>query len=271
MQNSQTTEAQPKQQAAEQVESRIAEQTRQQTSAQSNNQLAEEVTENVAESSPDYPDTNKNESNDQASERLTRDIIRRKALELADEDGIENLTIRKLAKALNKTPMALYRHYDSIDEIKQAVLALALEEVDAEPIPGERWDDTLRRTMTSIRQVHLNHARAHLHLVQAPAWSPALSRHTERIQKLHHDQGIPEDLLTRMWRIVDAFLAGFEVNEGMQIEEHYDSPLENRPSWFETAEKAYSDQAFQDGIDIIIAGVYNLAAPDPCDWHTPER
>ena len=207
----------------------------------------------------------------QSDERLTKNIIRKKALELADEEGIENLSIRKLAKALNKTPMALYRHYGSIDEIKQAVFALAFEEVDADPIPGERWDETLRRTMASIRQVHLNHAHAHLHLVQAPAWSPALIRHTERIQKLHHDQGMPEDVLTRVWRIVDAFLTGFNANEGMQIEGHYDSDPKNRPSWFETAEKAYSDQAFQDGIDIIIAGIRNLAAPDPCNWHTPDN
>ena len=82
---------------------------------------------------------------------------------------------------------------------------------------------------------------------------------------------MPEDVLTRAWRIVDAFLTGFNANEGMQIEGHYDSDPKNRPSWFETAEKAYSDQAFQDGIDIIIAGIRNLAAPDPCNWHTPDN
>lgn len=260
-----------KQLVRQDLEQQTAARSNQQFTGQPSQQFAAQTTEKAVMPTPDRPGANKDERSVQTPERLTRDIIRRKALELADEDGIENLTIRKLAKALNKTPMALYRHYESIDEIKQAVLALAFEEVDADPIPGERWDDTLRRTMTSIRQSHLNHARAHLHLINAPAWSPALIRHTERIQKLHRDQGIPEDILTRAWRIVDAFLAGFEVNEGVQMEEHHDSPLENRPSWFETADKAYSDQAFHDGIEIIIAGIRNLAAPDPCDWHTPEE
>ena len=204
---------------------------------------------------------------------LSREIIRAKALEMADREGIENLSIRKIAKALGKTPMALYRHYDSIDEIRQAALALAFEAVDADPIPGERWDDTVRRTTASIRQVHLNHLKAHLHLVHAAALDPGLARHTERIQKLHHDQGIPEDILSRAWRIIDAFLSGFNANECMEIEGHEQRPSspENRPPWFETTEKAYSDQAFHDGIEIIIAGIKNLAAPDPCNWHTPSE
>ena len=48
---------------------------------------------------------------------LTREEILAKALELADEHGIQNVSMRKLAAALGKAPMALYTYFGSIQEI----------------------------------------------------------------------------------------------------------------------------------------------------------
>ena len=214
-------------------------------------------------------ETKPNSSDPTKPKSLNKEIIRKKALEIADREGIENLSVRKLAKELGKTPMALYRHYDSIDDIRQAAIALAYEEIDADPIPGERWDDTLRRTTASIRNMKIHHSNAHFHLVYVPAWSPALKKHTERIQGLHGNQGIPPEILTRTWRIVDAFLHGFEANIGYSAVQ-IDNDIPDQPAWIDTARDAYTDQAFKDGIEIIIAGIRSLAAPDPCDWHTPE-
>lgn len=201
---------------------------------------------------------------------LSRDVILAKALELADAEGIENLSVRKLASALNRTAMALYRYFDSMEDIRAGVLALAFTEVDTSSIPGEHWDDTLRRTTASIRQMNLRHRRAHLHLIEGSALDPGMRDHTERIQRLHRDQGIPEDVFRRAWRIVDAFLSGFIVNEIREMERVGHHLLtDDQPAWFETTEGAYSEQAFRDGLDIIIAGVRSIASPDPCEWHTP--
>lgn len=202
-------------------------------------------------------------------EPLNRETIVAKALEIADEEGLENLSIRKLASALDRSAMALYRHFGSMEEIQQGVVARAFTEVDTAPVPGERWDDTIRRTTASIRRMNLNHANAHLYLAEGAPWSPGLREHTERVQTLHGNQGIPEDILTRAWRIIDAFLSGFIVNEIGEME-HADSlPATDEPAWIDTVEAAYSEQAFNDGIEIIIAGIRGLAAPDPCEWRTP--
>ena len=37
----------------------------------------------------------------------------------------------------------------------------------------------------------------------------------------------------------------------------------------ETAEAAYTEESFASGVEIIIAGIRAIAAPDPCDWATP--
>ena len=212
--------------------------------------------------------------NGEASAQLTPEIIYAKALEIADEEGIENASARKIAAALGKTPMALYRHCASIGDIQQGAFALAFSEVDTSPIPGERWDDTVRRTTASIRAMHVRHARACLFNIKVTALSPALRAHTESVQKLHHDQGIPQEVLERFWRIIDAFLSGFVINEVHMINALHDDEIKipaDVPEWVETVEGAYSDQAFHDGIEIIIAGIRALSAPDPCEWRTPEE
>lgn len=208
------------------------------------------------------PDTN-------ASDPLSQSAILAKGLEIADREGIENLSIRKIAKELGKTPMALYRHFDSMADIQQGILALAFKEVDTAPVPGERWDDTIRRTTASIRTMHLNHSKARLYQVETEAWAPGLREHTDRIQKLHDDQGIPDHVLARAWRIIDAFLTGFIICECTEGRHRETMPENEMPEWIDITEAAYSDEAFHDGIEIIIAGIRKLAAPDPCEWHTP--
>lgn len=211
-----------------------------------------------------------NNGTNKAQQTLSREAILAKALEMANQNGFENLSMRKLAGELGKTAMALYRYFESIDEIKAYAVALAFTEVDTSPIPGERWDDTLKRTTASIRQMELKYRRAHFYQVQSAAWGPALNEHTSRIQKLHHDQKIPEEILTVLWRIIDAFLTGFIINETAELEHTAPRPTADEPEWMLTVEQAYTDKAFEDGIDIIIAGIYRLAAPDPCEWRTPE-
>lgn len=210
-----------------------------------------------------------NQSDTTANDPLSQSTILAKGLEIADREGIDKLSIRKIAKELGKTPMALYRHFDSMNDIQQGILALAFQEVNTAPIPGERWDDTIRRTTSSIRHMHLSHSKAKLYLIESEAWAPGLRDHTEHIQKLHHDQGIPEDILARAWRIVDAFLTGFIISECTSAEHHAMLPTSEIPSWAPITDAAYSDEAFHDGIEIIIAGIRNLAAPDSCEWRTP--
>lgn len=208
---------------------------------------------------------------EQQSTPLTKDAVIVKALQIADAEGIENLSMRKLANSFGKTAMALYRHFDSMADIQQGMMALAFSEVDTSPIPGERWDDTIRRTTASIRAMDLRHAKAHFYLMASSAWSPGLREHTDRIQRLHHEQGIPEEILMRGWRIIDAFLTGFIANEITEMERADTLPALEKVPWLETAAGAYSEQSFRDGIEIIIAGIRGLAAPDPCEWYTPDE
>lgn len=200
---------------------------------------------------------------------LSREGIIERALLLADEEGLDSLSIRKIAASFGKSPMALYRHVESMEDIRLGMASLALREVDADPLPGELWEDTLRRTMSSIRASYVRHARARLYTIEAPPWSDAFQQHNDRILSLHRKQGIPEEVLGPLWRIVEAYLLGFIADEC-----HALLFLPDDKSYDETQRSiqmgSTSDRAFMDGIDIIVAGVRALAAPNPCEWRTPQ-
>lgn len=208
--------------------------------------------------------------NQEQTHQLSRERIAEVALRLADEMGIENVSMRKLASELGVTAMALYRYYGSIDEIQVAALARAFTEVDTLPIPGELWEDSIRRITTSIREVYLKHTSAHLYTVKSSGASPGMEEHTQRVYKLHEDQGIPAPILRKAWRIVDAYMGGFILGETEDVQNQSMLPHEcTTDTWRETAAGAYSEETFHDGIEIIIAGIRGMAAPDPCEWRTP--
>ena len=105
--------------------------------------------------------------------------------------------------------MAFYAHFSSREEVLVAVLTRFMETLDTDPVPGERWDDTLRRTMTSIHREYCAHPHMNDIDLDPNISYAGLAAHTEKIVSLHLDQGMPEPVLTKAWAMVDAFLTGF--------------------------------------------------------------
>jgi len=105
--------------------------------------------------------------------RLTRDAVAEQALKLADRVGPEALTIRKLATELGVTPMALYWHFRSKDELLTGVADRIWAEVDIAVDWSAPWTDQLQGMFTSLLWV----LRAH----------PAAPQLLLRTEKLHSE------------------------------------------------------------------------------------
>ena len=91
--------------------------------------------------------------------RLHRDDVVVAAIELVDAEGIDALTIRRLAKDLEVTPTALYWHYTD----KQALLDALADQLWVEALErtgtrggGDPWDE-LRRTFEALLSVFRAH------------------------------------------------------------------------------------------------------------------
>src|SRR5436305_13308869 len=80
---------------------------------------------------------------------LSRDRILQAALELADEGGIEAVTMRKLGQALGFEAMSLYNHVANKDDVLDGILALVLDEIEP-PSPDGAWDAAIRASAISV-------------------------------------------------------------------------------------------------------------------------
>lgn len=72
------------------------------------------------------------------------------ALALADAEGLEAVTIRRLARELGVTPMALYWHVRNKDELLDLLAARLFDEVDLSVDPSATWQEQLRRLLGSM-------------------------------------------------------------------------------------------------------------------------
>lgn len=89
---------------------------------------------------------------------LSERRIAEKALELIDIDGVEALTMRRLASDLGVDKMALYHYFSNKKALLEAATQLVLAEVDApRESLGLDWKQTVQKIMRSVREVGLRH------------------------------------------------------------------------------------------------------------------
>jgi AcrR family transcriptional regulator len=82
--------------------------------------------------------------------RLTSDAIVERALALLDAEGLDAVSLRRLASELDVTHMALYRYFAAKDDLLEAMVARTLTVPVPETRSVSRWDDQLRKTMIEL-------------------------------------------------------------------------------------------------------------------------
>jgi AcrR family transcriptional regulator len=87
---------------------------------------------------------------------LTTERVLETAVALADQGGVEALSMRKLAHALDVVPMALYRHVANKDELLSGLVDVVIGEIDP-PLDGVDWKTAMRERILSARRALLRH------------------------------------------------------------------------------------------------------------------
>src|SRR5438067_6768492 len=88
---------------------------------------------------------------------LSRERILEAAAELAGRDGLDALSMRRLAQELDVWPMSVYRYFRDKDELLDAVVGRAAERVS---LPGESgsWKEQLRDLLGRTHELLDSHA-----------------------------------------------------------------------------------------------------------------
>src|SRR5215469_15604116 len=85
--------------------------------------------------------------------RLSKQAVTERALALADASGPEALTIRRLAQDLGVTPMALYWHFRSKEELIAGITDRIWREIRTDVDPAAPWPAQLRGLLESLIEV----------------------------------------------------------------------------------------------------------------------
>jgi TetR/AcrR family transcriptional regulator, tetracycline repressor protein len=89
--------------------------------------------------------------------RLSKEAVVDQALSIADTDGLEALTIRRLATELGVTPMAFYWHFRNKEALMAGLAERIWGEIDADIDPATDWPEQLRSLMGSLVRVLRTH------------------------------------------------------------------------------------------------------------------
>jgi AcrR family transcriptional regulator len=92
--------------------------------------------------------------------RLSKAAVVQRGLALADADGLEAVTIRRLAADLGVTPMALYWHFRSKDVLLAGLADSVWREIDVDVDPDADWSAQLRGLLESLIRVLRAHPSA---------------------------------------------------------------------------------------------------------------
>jgi AcrR family transcriptional regulator len=111
--------------------------------------------------------------------RLSKSAVVDRALALADATGLDTLTIRKLAQDLGVTPMALYWHFRSKEELLAGLTDRIWSEIEVNADPAAPWPDQLRTIVESLVRVLRRHPAAPELLMHGDKQSDAALNVTE--------------------------------------------------------------------------------------------
>src|SRR5690349_14387767 len=107
---------------------------------------------------------------------LTRDRVLRAALRMADEDGIDALSMRNLAQALKVEAMSLYNHVANKEDLLDGLVELVASEIEVPSIGGD-WRASMRRRAISAHAVLMRHPWASMLLVSRVNVGPNMLRY----------------------------------------------------------------------------------------------
>jgi AcrR family transcriptional regulator len=104
---------------------------------------------------------------------LTRERIVDVAGALADAEGLEAVSVRRLATELGVAGPSLYNHFATKAEILDAVADAVIAQVDISPFATDEWGAALRRWAQSYHAVLSEHPNIVPVLARGPGRNPA--------------------------------------------------------------------------------------------------
>ena len=204
---------------------------------------------------------------------LTKERVLRAALTLADESGIEGLSMRKLAQQLGVEAMSLYNHVANKDDILDGIAELVAGEIEPPPEDAD-WKAALRHAAIATHQTLLRHRWAAQVWMSVGNVGPARFRHGDTPLRILREAGFSPDLTYHAYHTLSSHVMGFTLyvlsfrftaDEFPDLAANFlrDFPADEYPDLAEHIRqhmqpRAEHEGAFEFGLDVILDGLERL-------------
>jgi AcrR family transcriptional regulator len=139
---------------------------------------------------------------------LSRARILDAAVELADRDGIDALSMRKLAVQLGVDPMSLYNHVRDKDDLLDGIVDVVIGEIEPST-DGTDWKTSLRATILAARRTLLRHPWAPAVIASRRDASPASLRYYDAILGILRRGGFSVEISHHALHVLGSRAVGF--------------------------------------------------------------
>lgn len=190
---------------------------------------------------------------------LSRERVLCAAVRLADEGGIESLSMRKLAQDLGVKAMSLYNHVANKDDLLDGIVDIVVSEIEV-PNLGVDWKTAMRRRAMSAHEVLLRHPWSTMPLVSRVNVGPAMLRYVDATLGCLREAGFSLEMADRAWNAIDSHIYGFtlqELNFPFETEE-YSEAAKNGLSLIPADKYPYLNRLTHDVIEGRYDGIHDF-------------
>ncbi len=139
---------------------------------------------------------------------LSRGRVLGAAVAVADEAGIEPLSMRRLAEELGVVPMALYKHVASKEDLLDGMIDLVVGEIDP-PVAGAGWKSAVRQRILSARRALLRHPWASRVIESKKNPTPVVLAYMDSMIGLFRTGGFSVNLTHHVMHTIGSRVLGF--------------------------------------------------------------
>jgi AcrR family transcriptional regulator len=141
-------------------------------------------------------------------EPLSRERVLAAAVAIADEQGVDALSMRRLANELHVVPMALYKHVANKDELLDGMIDVVVSEIDT-PNDGVDWKTAVRERILSARRALLRHTWASRVMESRTEPTPTVLAYMDSMIAMFRAGGFSIDLTHHVMHAMGSRLMGF--------------------------------------------------------------
>ncbi len=185
---------------------------------------------------------------------LSKQRVVREAVRLADNEGVDGLSMRRLASTLGAGAMSLYHYVSSKDELLDAMVDGVFDEIEL-PRDDLPWQTAMRRRAESARQALGRHRWAIGLLESRTSPGPANLRHHEAVTACLRKAGFSVVMATHANWLIDSYVYGYSLQAA-------NLPFDTPEEFADAAQEVYLPQLPPEEFPYLNESAAALAATD---------